>query len=113
MISLHKWSIYGLLILNLVLIVAIVNLGAFATKGPRYTSVDGVRERHERMTADQGLSDRLDKERQERITSGLALAARVRVCLWRAEGLRTGSGPNGYFDLVYVLKLRIRRRPLL
>jgi len=77
MISLHKWSIYSLLILNLVLTVAIVNLGAFATKGPRYTSVDGDRERHERMTADQGLSDRLDKERQERITSGLALAARI------------------------------------
>lgn len=49
-----------LLTLNCVLFVAIINLGAFASKGPRYTADDGARERHERIQADLALGARID-----------------------------------------------------
>ena len=42
------------------LIVAVINLGAFAKKGPRYTADDGARERQERVASDQALAARID-----------------------------------------------------
>lgn len=55
-----RWALAVLLTLNCVLFVAVVNLGAFAKKGPRYTADDGARERHERTQADLALAARLD-----------------------------------------------------
>jgi hypothetical protein len=40
--------------------VAVINLGAFATKGPRYTADDGARERQERIASDLALAARID-----------------------------------------------------
>ena len=55
-----RWALAVLLTLNWVLFVAIINLGAFASKGPRYTADDGARERHERIQADLALGARID-----------------------------------------------------
>jgi hypothetical protein len=55
-----RWALAVLLTLNCVLFVAIINLGAFASKGPRYTADDGARERHERIQADLALGARID-----------------------------------------------------
>ncbi len=55
-----RWALAVLLTLNCVLFVAVINLGAFAKKGPRYTADDGARERQERITADLALSARID-----------------------------------------------------
>lgn len=55
-----RWALAVLLTLNCVLFVAVVNLGAFAKKGPRFTADDGARERAERIQADQALSARID-----------------------------------------------------
>ncbi len=54
MTSIHvpKWAAIGLLILNVILTVATINMGAFAAKGPRYTADDGARERQERIVSD-------------------------------------------------------------
>jgi hypothetical protein len=49
-----------LLALNLILAVAVINLGAFATKGPRYTATDGAQERQERIASDLALAARID-----------------------------------------------------
>jgi hypothetical protein len=49
-----------LLLLNLILAAAVFNLGAFASKGPRYTADDGARERQERITSDLALAARID-----------------------------------------------------
>ena len=35
-------------------------IGAFASKGPRYTADDGARKRHERIQADLALGARID-----------------------------------------------------
>ena len=35
-------------------------IGAFAKKGPRYTADDGARERQERIASDQALAARID-----------------------------------------------------
>jgi len=42
-----QWSLALLILFNAVLTVAVVNLGAFASKGPRYTADDGRAERGE------------------------------------------------------------------
>lgn len=55
-----RWALAVLLTLNCVLFVAIINLWAFASKGPRYTADDGARERHERIQADLALGARID-----------------------------------------------------
>lgn len=62
MTSIHvpKWAAIGLLILNVILTVATINMGAFAAKGPRYTADDGARERQERITSDLALAARVD-----------------------------------------------------
>ena len=56
----QRWGLAALLIINAVLIVAVINLGAFAKKGPRYTADDGARERQERVASDQALAARID-----------------------------------------------------
>ena len=56
----QRWGLALLLIFNAVLCVAVINLGAFAKKGPRYTAVDGARERAERIASDQALAARID-----------------------------------------------------
>lgn len=55
-----QWSIALLVVFNAVLFAAIVNLGAFAAKGPRFTADDGARERAERIASDQALAARID-----------------------------------------------------
>ena len=55
-----QWSLALLILFNAVLTVAVVNLGAFASKGPRYTADDGARERQERIASDQALAARID-----------------------------------------------------
>ena len=56
----YRRALVALVLLNAMLIVAIANLGAFAAKGPRYTADDGARERQERATADLALAARID-----------------------------------------------------
>jgi hypothetical protein len=61
--TLSKYERIGvviLLLLNLILVGAVINLGAFASKGPRYTADDGARERQERITTDLALAARID-----------------------------------------------------
>ncbi len=60
MINIHRITFWGLLALNLVLAVAVINLGAFAKKGPRYTAEDGAKERMERINTDLALAARID-----------------------------------------------------
>jgi len=61
MINIHRITFWGLLILNIVLAVAVINLGAFAQKGPRYTAEDGMRDRMERINTDLALAARIDE----------------------------------------------------
>lgn len=56
----QRWGLAALLIINAVLIAAVINLGAFAKKGPRYTADDRARERQERIASDQALAARID-----------------------------------------------------
>lgn len=56
----QRWGLALLLALNMVLCVAVINLGAFASRGPRYTADDGARERAERVASDQALAARID-----------------------------------------------------
>lgn len=55
-----RWLLAALLVLDLILAAAVVNLGAFAQKGPRFTADDGARERQERIQADLALAARID-----------------------------------------------------
>lgn len=55
-----RWALAVLLTINCVLFVAVINLGAFASRGPRYTADDGARERAERIQSDQALAARID-----------------------------------------------------
>ena len=61
MINIHRITFWGLLILNIVLAVAVINLGAFAKQGPRYTAEDGMRDRMERINTDLALAARIDE----------------------------------------------------
>ena len=56
-----QWSLALLILFNAVLTVAVVNLGAFASNGPRYTADDGAAEREQRIAMDLALSARIDK----------------------------------------------------
>ena len=56
-----QWSLALLILFNAVLTVAVVNLGAFASKGPRYTADDGRAERQERIAMDLALAARIDE----------------------------------------------------
>jgi archaellin len=70
MIYIHRITFWGLLVINTVLAVAVINLGAFAQQGARYTAEDGVREEQARIQADSA-------ETKARIHGDLALAARI------------------------------------
>jgi hypothetical protein len=61
MINIHRVTFWGLLAINVVLSVAVINLGAFAKKGPRYTAEDGARDRMERINTDLALAARIDE----------------------------------------------------
>jgi hypothetical protein len=61
MARMERWSVGLLIVLNLILTAAVINLGAFASKGPRYTADDGARERQERITTDLALAARIDE----------------------------------------------------
>ena len=69
MIYIHRITFWGLLIINIIMGVAIINLGAFAQQGARYTADDGAREEQARIQGDQA-------ETKARIHGDLALAAR-------------------------------------
>ena len=56
----QRWGLALLLIFNAILCVAVINLGAFASRGPRYTADDGAKERQERVASDQALAARID-----------------------------------------------------
>ncbi len=56
-----QWSLALLILFNAVLTVAVVNLGAFASKGPRYTADDGRAEREQRIAMDLALAARIDE----------------------------------------------------
>lgn len=77
MSSLQRWLFVAIFVALLGLYGALLNLGAFAAKGPRYTKLDGDTERSERVLADLELQRQQEAERQQRITSDLALVARV------------------------------------
>ena len=70
-------SIAGLIVINVATVSMLTHLMFFAGKGARYTAMDGAQERSERVLADLELQRQQEAERQERITSDLALAARV------------------------------------
>ena len=60
MVTVYRWTFYGLLLLNLILSINVINLGFFAKQGPRYTADDGALERAERIQADKELTARID-----------------------------------------------------
>ena len=57
----ERWGLGLVIVLLLILAAAVINLGAFASKGPRYTADDGARERQERVTSDLALAARIDE----------------------------------------------------
>ena len=71
MIPIPRAALYGLLMLNLLLSLAVINLYFFANQGKRYTAADGAIEesrriegdaveREERRTADRDIHLRID-----------------------------------------------------
>ena len=60
MMTIHRWTFYGILVFNIVLSAAVLNLTFFATQGARYTADDGAREKAERIQGDQALQARID-----------------------------------------------------
>jgi hypothetical protein len=71
MIPISRAALYGLLMLNLILSLAVINLYFFANQGKRYTAADGAIEesrriegdaveREERRTADRDIHLRID-----------------------------------------------------
>ncbi|MBP6581852.1 MAG: hypothetical protein KA204_00020 [Chromatiaceae bacterium] len=66
MATVHRWTLYGILVFNLVLAASVLNLTYFAKQGPRYTAEDGAREKAERVQSDKDLQERIDaRHRQE------------------------------------------------
>lgn len=72
-----RLAVVILILINVGSASALTHLLFFAGKGARYTALDGAQERSERVLADLELQRQQEAERQERITSDLALAARV------------------------------------
>lgn len=60
MFTVYRGVFYALLIFNVILAISVLNLAFFAKKGPRYTADDGARERQERIASDQALAARID-----------------------------------------------------
>ena len=52
MIPISRAALYGLLMLNLILSLAVINLYFFANQGKRYTAADGAIEESRRIEAD-------------------------------------------------------------
>lgn len=60
MMTIHRWTFYGILIFNIVLSISVLNLTYFAKQGPRFTAEDGAREKAERVQTDKELTARID-----------------------------------------------------
>ena len=60
MMTIHRWTFYGILIFNIVLSISVLNLTYFAKQGPRFTAEDGAREKAERVQTDKELTERID-----------------------------------------------------
>lgn len=60
MFTVYRGVFYALLIFNVILTISVLNLTFFAKKGSRYTADDGARERQERIASDQALAARID-----------------------------------------------------
>ena len=58
--TVYRGTFYALLVFNVVLTISVLNLTFFAKKGPRYTADDGARERQDRVASDQALAARID-----------------------------------------------------
>lgn len=54
-------AIAGLILINVATSSMLVQLMFFASKGPRYTAADGERDRQERITSDLALAARIDE----------------------------------------------------
>lgn len=59
--TVYRSVFYALLLFNVILTISVLNLTLFAQKGPRYTADDGARERQERISSDQALAARIDR----------------------------------------------------
>ncbi len=59
MATVHRWTLYGILIFNVILSASVLNLTFFAKQGARYTADDVALERAERIQGDQELSARI------------------------------------------------------
>lgn len=60
MMTIRRWTFYGLLIFNIILGSTVLNLTFFAKQGARYTAADGGVEKAERIQGDQDLQARID-----------------------------------------------------
>ena len=60
MMTIHRWTFYGILVLNVVMAVSLINLTLFAKQGRRYTWDNGDVERAERIQGDADLHARID-----------------------------------------------------
>jgi hypothetical protein len=58
--TVYRGTFYALLVFNVIMTISVLNLTFFAKKGPRYTADDGARERQERIASDQALAARID-----------------------------------------------------
>lgn len=57
----EKLAVAILLVINVFLAASVVHLNFFASKGQRYTAADGERDRQERITSDLALAARIDE----------------------------------------------------
>ena len=60
MMTIHRWTFYGILVLNVILVGSLLNLTMFAKQGARFTAADGAHERAERIQGDADLHARID-----------------------------------------------------
>ncbi len=60
MMTIHRWTFYGILVLNVILVGSLLNLTMFAKQGRRYTWDNGEVERAERIQGDADLHARID-----------------------------------------------------
>jgi len=60
MFTVYRGVFYALLIFNVILTISVLNLTLFAKQGSRYTADDGAREKQERIASDQALAARID-----------------------------------------------------
>ena len=59
--TMRNVAIAGLIVINVATSSMLVHLMFFASKGPRYTASDGERDRQERITSDLALAARIDE----------------------------------------------------